>query len=41
MCMLVPGVAHVMSVVVDPEGYWNKVDSFLSLVDPALTVRPF
>ena len=41
MCMLVPGAAHVMSVVVDPEGYWNKVDSFLSLVDPALTVRPF
>ncbi len=36
MCMLVPGAEHVMSVVVDPEGYWNKVHTFLESVDPAI-----
>ena len=36
MSMLVPGAEHVKSVVVDPEGYWKKVDRFLAQVDPAL-----
>ena len=39
MSMLVPGAEHVMSVVADPEGYWNKVDCFLHQVDPALVVK--
>ena len=39
MSMLVPGAEHVKSVVVDPEGYWNKVEDFLRQVDPELVVR--
>lgn len=39
MCLLVPGAEHVMSVVVDPEGYWNKVDTFLKSVSPDLVER--
>ena len=38
MCMLMPGAEHVMSVCVDPERYWAKVDTFLGTVAPALTV---
>ena len=36
MCMLMPGAEHVMSVCVDPERYWAKVDTFLGTVDPEL-----
>ena len=39
MAMVVPGAGHVKCVVVDPERYWKKVDSFLKLVDPALAER--
>ena len=39
MCMVVPGADHVKSVVVDPEGYWAKVEMFLRNVDPALVER--
>ena len=39
MSMLVPGAEHVMSVVADPEGYWNKVDCFLHQVDPKLVEK--
>ena len=39
MCMMVPKAEHVKSVVVDPEGYWDKVESFLRLVDPELVER--
>ena len=39
MCMEVPKAGHVKCVVVDPERYWNKVDSFLKLVDPAIAER--
>ena len=39
MCMVVPKAAHVQSVVVDPEGYWDKVYSFLKLVDPAIVEK--
>jgi fermentation-respiration switch protein FrsA (DUF1100 family) len=38
MSMLMPGAEHVMSVCVDPERYWAKVDTFLGTVAPALTV---
>ena len=39
MCMVVPGADHVKSVVVDPEGYWAKVEMFLRNVDPAIVER--
>ena len=39
MCMVVPKAEHVQSAVVDPEGYWDKVDSFLKLVDPAIVEK--
>ena len=39
MCMLVPKAEHVKSVVEDPEGYWDKVDSFLKLVDPVIVEK--
>ena len=38
MCMLMPGAEHVMSVCVDPERYWAKVDTFLQTVSPDLAV---
>jgi LSD1 subclass zinc finger protein len=37
MCMLMPGAEHVMSVCVDPERYWAKVDTFLQTVSPDLS----
>ena len=39
MCLLVKGAGHVESVVVDPEGYWAKVDSFLATVAPELAEK--
>lgn len=36
MYLIVKGAEHVKSVVVDPEGYWSKVDSFLHTVAPEL-----
>ena len=39
MCMLVRGAEHVQSAVVDPEGYWDKVESFLRLVDPVIVEK--
>ena len=39
MCLLVKGAKHVESVVVDPEGYWAKVDSFLATVAPELAEK--
>jgi fermentation-respiration switch protein FrsA (DUF1100 family) len=39
MSLLVKGAGHVQSVVVDPEGYWAKVDSFLEKAAPELAER--
>ena len=39
MCMLVRGAEHVQSAVVDPEGYWDKVESFFRLVDPVIVEK--
>ena len=39
MYLIVKGAEHVRSVVVDPEGYWEKVDSFLSTVAPELAEK--
>ena len=36
MSMLVKNAKHVQSVVVDPAGYWAKVNSFLAKVAPEL-----
>ena len=38
MSMLMPGAEHVMSVCVDPERYWAKVDTFLQTVEPSLAL---
>lgn len=39
MCMVVHGAKHVHSAIVDPKGYWAKIESFLKLVDPAIVER--
>ena len=31
-----PGAEHVMSAVVDPEGYWGKVESFMDGISPEI-----
>jgi fermentation-respiration switch protein FrsA (DUF1100 family) len=39
-CAWFEGADHVQSVVVDPAGYWEKVDSFLNGISPDILGKP-